>query len=182
MNRRMRLILIAGFAIATLACAGNANTKPNEKPSKNSNGTLSIGSGCMGTKNPCGEIVLRRNDWVQEAAPRPVERMLASVPRHDRHAGIVLDYQGEGIAYEIENVGACLEDLGVDPPRDSGIYIWEGTVDYYQNSWDYDSDISWHGKWREPTVDEWWRIIQGKGLWYEEKESENQQLDRQACG
>lgn len=91
---------------------------------------------------------------------------LAVVVQSD-HDGIVLWYVGGYISNEIESVGNHLDDLGLDDAPE-GISVWEGKYSYHSSSWEYYSegfDSEPHGKFREPTEEEWKAIKRNECPW-----------------
>lgn len=100
--------------------------------------------------------------------PKPIERILVAVPDFNGNATII-SYQGKCIYYDIDAVGSGIDDIGLAPPDESGLWIWEGipiwrsTTDYEGNEdgeMDYDG-----GVWRRPTPEELEKIQKCESIW-----------------
>jgi hypothetical protein len=92
------------------------------------------------------------------------ERMLVAVPCFGHHA-TVLSYQGECIKCEIDYVSAFLDDLGINYPKEIGLWIWEGIPKWVG---DEEGETNYNdGTWRRPNIKELEKIQSNECIWPE---------------
>jgi hypothetical protein len=91
-------------------------------------------------------------------------KLLVAVGAHTQ--AVLLDFDGDAARYEVEATDNNIEDWGLEPPGDAGLWAWEGAVFYPPDDAagdGYEPDFT--GSWRRATAEEAIRFAAGERVW-----------------